>query len=133
MNSNTAFELQMLYNRLLKNSRNKAEKEEIEQLFTDFISACKSITPADMEESELNSGEAESAELVREETNGEDSFDMEQYNTAFNLFRKILDKQHILVFKPYYNNTFAGKKIENKSKKSEAFQGIEEIQKRLFE
>ncbi len=73
----------------------------------------KNIVPATVEETQLDSGEAEAAELSGEETSDEDSFDMEQYKTAFDLFRQILDKQHTWVFKPYYDNAFAGKIDEN--------------------
>lgn len=113
MDSNAAFELQTLYNSMLKSCKTKAEKGKIEQLFAEFIEACKNIVPATVEETQLDSGEAEAAELSGEETSDEDSFDMEQYKTAFDLFRQILDKQHTWVFKPYYDNAFAGKIDEN--------------------
>ena len=77
---------------MLKSCKTKAEKEEIEKLFAEFIEACKNIAPATVEETPLDSGEDEAAELSGEETSDEDSLDMEQYKTAFDLFRQILDK-----------------------------------------
>ena len=133
MNSNAAFELQMLYNDMLKNSKNSGEKREIEQLFFDFLTACKNInnisSSSPNEEEQVDSGEAEVAELTGEETanDKEDYINMEQYKTAFNLFRKILDKQYVLVFKPYYDNKFAGTTENNSVSSNEsinAFEGI---------
>lgn len=131
MNTNAAFELQMLYNDLLKNTKTEAEREEIKQLFTDFIDASHKIAPATVEETQLNSGEAEAAELSGEEETSEEAVDGKEYEAALDSFKQIVDKQYVSVFKPYYDNAFAGSmgkkigKMISKTQETEADTGDE--------
>ena len=108
MDSNASFELQELYNQLLFQCQNEAEKQEYTKLFSDFIEACKGITTVDGDETEnAVSGEAEVAELTgAAPAKKKDPMNMVQFKKAFALFKTILEKQFTYIFKPYYDRAF---------------------------
>ena len=110
MKTNAAFELQDIYNKLINQSKTKGERKEYETLFADFIEACKDLYKAtNSSDDEEESGETEATELIKEDnSSNEKALDMDQFNKAFGLYKTILEKQFEHIFKPYYDNAFAG-------------------------
>jgi hypothetical protein len=106
MNTNAAFELQVLYNDLIK-SYGKGGKDKYDPLFEQFISACKDFSK---DERLKKSEEQDEEELLPKEG---------KFKEALDLFREILNEQYLVIFKPYYDRAFTKAKentIEEKSK-----------------
>lgn len=106
MNTNAAFELQALYNDLIK-SYGKGGRDKYDPLFEQFISACKDFSK---DKKLKKSKEQDEEELLQKGG---------KFNEALNLFREILNEQYLVIFKPYYNKAFSKAKenmIEEKEK-----------------
>jgi hypothetical protein len=108
-NSNVLFELQDLYNGIMKKLKNDSSgAQKCTKLFENFIAECKKLAAAQKKKDSAEddaSAENEVQSLTIKPPEEPVNI-VDQYKKAFDSFKEILDMQHTYIFKPHYEESF---------------------------
>jgi hypothetical protein len=108
LDSNAIFELQIMYNEIMRNINNKKEKEQCEKVFEKFLNACKLLeeqNPSTV--AEENSGSSELADLSSSKADSGVGADDNNMKAALEAFDAVVRMNYNYNFKPHYDSAYA--------------------------
>ncbi|MDR2646302.1 MAG: hypothetical protein LBC04_03980 [Holosporaceae bacterium] len=113
LNSNAIFELQIVYNEIMRNMNGK-EKNQCKKVFEEFLNACRSLKEPDVAATQSNTGSSELDDLSSSKANsGVDATvdaDADNMKTALKAFDAVIRMNYDYNFKPYYDSAYAVRK-----------------------
>ncbi|MDR0581194.1 MAG: hypothetical protein LBG04_03735 [Holosporaceae bacterium] len=107
LDSNAIFELQTIYNEIMRNITSGKEKDQCNKVFKKFLDACKSLEEP-LTVAEENTGGSEFADLSSPKADSGDAIVGDNaMKSALEAFDAVVRMNYNYSFKPYYDSAYA--------------------------